>query len=587
MPNGRRTFGVTTLIALLAYACFFAIAVVSYSANEVVPAFALRWEAAKAMQGFLGVLPGLLFLSLAVALGSSKGKADELIQASILPMVLLSSLLAAFALLAGPQIEASLAGMRSSSAAFGSSLAAARSALDAGDLAHARSEFTVCRAISPRDSRLDDVESKLSSAELKVARDALPAPPREISPPNDPVAAKDYYLKALSFAEKGDYFSANWYASTAARLDASYTDARRLAAKSWEELHARGADPSDRERAAFYARKLEGYGLLSSNDPVGAYRVFKELSEETRDKKKIYADDPDVRRYLAESLAGTEKAAFFKDEADEALADFLVPDIFFRVPAAADPGANANRKAQSKAGAHAELQEGPLRIIAAKDAAWAGGALYFREFEYLETGPKGVRALVRSPFAKLTDGKVFLVCVERDKPANVYKPAWSSGPVSGPASLLELPILPESAYRALASRVAPAALSAFELWKSEGDSKTYGIDSGPLVDELLRRSAMPFALFTAAALGGLFGSRFRRREGDFPRVLYTLVPLMAAALIPSFLVVDRIDALISAWSVKLLPGLSSLVVSAGIRTLVLFLAVLLMAGARDGDGEID
>jgi len=147
--------------------------------------------------------------------------------------------------------------------------------------------------------------------------------------------------------------------------------------------------------------------------------------------------------------------------------------------------------------------------------------------------------------------------------------------------------MPESAYRALASRVAPAALSAFELWKSVGDSKTYGIDSGPLVDELLRRSAMPFALFTAAALGGLFGSRFRRREGDFPRVLYTLVPLMAAALIPSFLVVDRIDALISAWSVKLLPGLSSLVVSAGIRTLVLFLAVLLMAGARDGDGEID
>ena len=59
---------------------------------------------------------------------------------------------------------------------------------------------------------------------------------------------------------------------------------------------------------------------------------------------------------------------------------------------------------------------------------------------------------------------------------------------------------------------------------------------------------------------------------------------MAAALVPLALFAARLDDLISALSAKILPGLSSLVLAAGIRTCVLFLAVLLMAGTRDVDG---
>ena len=58
---------------------------------------------------------------------------------------------------------------------------------------------------------------------------------------------------------------------------------------------------------------------------------------------------------------------------------------------------------------------------------------------------------------------------------------------------------------------------------------------------------------------------------------------MAAALVPVFLISSRIDVLISDWSARIAPGLSSLLLAAGIRTMVLFLAVLLMAGARDVD----
>jgi hypothetical protein len=506
-----------------------------------------------------------------MALGSTKGKAQELVQTAILPAVILSAILAASALIAGPQIESRQSGIRWASAAFSSSLSAARAGLEAGDLVRSREELKLCQAIARKDPRVVELEKLLSTAELTALRKSIPLPAPALPQPKDPIAAKDYYLKALAFAEKGDYFSANWYASTAARLDPSYTDARRLAATSWEELHARGADPADKERAAFYSRKLEGYGLLRSGDPVGAYRVFKELADAK------HADDPDVRRYLAESLTETEKAAFFKDEADSALSSYLIPDIFFRVP-------DTSVRAGLGGGAKSPAKAASLRIIAAKDAAWSDGALYFREFEYLEAGASGPRALVRSPYAKLTDGKILLVCVERDRPSNVYKPIWSTGPSSGPASLVELPLVPENAYRAVASRVDPASLSLFEAWKAVDDSKAYGIDSDPIVADLLARSALPFAIFTAAALGALVGGRFRRRGGNFPKGLYALAPLMAAALVPVFILSARIDELISDWSIKILPGLSSLLLAAGIRTIVLFLVVLLMAGARVVDG---
>jgi hypothetical protein len=561
MHSGQRIFGVAILIDLFAFVGFFLAAAIGFSANEIVPALALKWELAQALRGFFAWIGGLQFLGLAVALGSSKGKAEDLVQSAIVPTVVLSAFLAAAALIVTPPVEAVSADLRAESSAFVASLDASSAGIESGELARARSELAVCQAIARKDPRVTEVEEVLSAAELKAKRDVLPQRPAEIPLARDPAAAKDFYLKALDYSEKGDDMNANKYAATAAQLDPSYTDARRLAATSWEKLHERGYDPEDKDKAAFYERKLEGYSLLRSGDVVGSYRIFKEL-----DSDKRYRSDPDVRRYLSESLSETAKVAFFKDEVDDALASSLVPNVFIRVPD------------------RPEI----VRLAAAKDVAWAEGALYFREFEYLESGSSGLRVLVRSPYAKLTDGKLLLVCVERDRPANVYKPSWTAGPVSGPANLMELPIANESVYRALLARTRPQTLSVIEEWKAVREVASFGIDPKPIIADLLDRSALPFGIFTAAALGALAGGRFRRRGGDFPKRLYALVPVMAAALVPVFLLASRVDALISALALKILPGLSCLLLAAGTRTIVLFLAVLLLAGARDVDGdEID
>lgn len=570
MSSGRRVVAASALFGALAVLGFFAAAAVSYSPSRVIPSLSMRWEWTEAFLGYFRWLAGLQFLALAVSIGSTEGKTEDLVQGAILPTIVLSALLSAAALLIAPPLEAARSSALAASASFNASLDDARRGLASGDLALARSALTLCQAVSGKDPRVQDLDSRLAAAELKSAKDAVKPAAREAPAPRDPAAAKDYYLKALAFFDKGDFFAANWYASTAMRLDPSYTDARRLAAKAWDSMQSKSPDPADVERAAFYSKKLEGYGLLRAGDPVGAYRVFKELSDAR------HGDDPDVRRYLAESLAGTEKSAFFKDEAERPLASAAVTDALMRIPEA-----KADAKTPASAtGSGAPERAAGSRILAAKRAALSGGALYFSELEYLETGPSGLRAMVRTPFAKLSGGKLFLVCVERDRPAEVLKPTWAAGPASGPASLVELSLEPEAAYKALSSRSAPASLSAIEAWRSAVEAPRYGIDRTPLVDDLLRRSALPFGVFTASALGALAGGRFRKR-GSFDKGLYALVPLMAAALVPVFLLAARVDELISAWSAAMASGLASLAVAAGIRTLALFIAVMLVAGARN------
>jgi hypothetical protein len=563
MHSGRRLVGFVILIDSMALALFFGAGVAGYSANAVVPSLAFRWEATGALLEFFRWMPMLQFLAIAVALGSSEGKSGELIASSILSAAILSALLAAGAVAATPGLQASKTAALRESVLFDTSLAQARLALAGNDLVQAEAAVSRARAVSPSDSRIKELSSLLSAARAKApAEKSAPTSPSPALQNADASGARAYYLKALALADKGQDFEANWYAAAAARMDPSYIDAKRLAARTWERLAAKSEDRSDQTRAAFYDRKLEGYGLLMSSDPIGAYRVFSELSVS-------HATDPDVRRYLAESLAAVKKAAFFTSEVDEAFAGIALGPVFLRIPS----------------------KDGGLRFLAAREAAWGDNALFFREVELLQTAPPGLGGAPLShgysAFGKLAQGKLFLTCVDEPHPARTYPPRWIVGPADGIASVVDLPLAPDTAYRLIASRVAPESLSLPAAWKAATEDAAYGIDSRPLMAALLKRSAIPFAVFTAAALGIFAGVRFRRRKNRsahdpahaFTRAHYMLVPFMAAALIPVMVLTERIDLLISTWSARIVPGLGALALASALHVLVLFLAVLLMAGA--------
>jgi len=580
VASWKKPLGAALLVEAIGLAGFFAAAAARFSANEVVPSLAFAWERAEALLGFIRWLPALQFLGLALALGSSgegdsEAEGEALAAKAVVPAVLLSAAFSAFALLAGPALEASRSSILAASATFNASLGAARASREAGELDKAKAELAVCAAIAPKDGRLAEETGLFETALLKArqAEKAPPPAPEPAAPGADRKTASEYYRKALAYSAKGDQFSAHWYAQQASRLDPSLTEAKRLAATSWEALASRGGE--DPEAAEFYARKLEGYGLLRSGDPVGAYIVFKALAARN-------PEDADVRRYLAESLAEAEKAAFFRDEYERALAGGELRRVFLSLPAAgAKPGRSASAAAAPEAG--------KARILAAASASFAEGAAYFRELEYLEAGPGGASlALVRAPYAKLAEGRLLLLCVEREGSSRVYRPSWSGLPAQGPSSYLPIDLKPELAYRVLAARSRPASLDLVSAWRALPEAAAYGADTRPAARDFAERTGTPFALFAAGLLGALAGARFRRRSGgpgkSFPRRLYALVPLMAAAGLPAYLAARRVDALLSAWAAAALPDRRAAWLAGLVRAALLVAALLVVAGARADRG---
>jgi hypothetical protein len=565
VSSWRKPLATALIVELIGLAGFFIAAVIDFSADLIVPAFTLRWEWTTALLGFFRWIPALQFLGLALALGGSKDDSEATIRHMILPAVMLSVLFSALVLIAQPELSASRSSMLAASGIFTSSLEKSRSALEAGDFAQSRAQLEACRAISPRDARVEVLAERLGYAVVKAGKTAaaVAAPAEPV--PLDPKTARDYYLKALGYSEAGDHLTAHWYAQRAASLDPSHVDAKRLAAKSWEALLARGA--GDPENARFYARKLEGYGLLRAGAAVDAYGIWRELAVE-------HGSDPDVKRYLAESLAEVERTAFFKDEYDQSLGGEVLDPVFLVLPS----------------------QGGSTRILAAAAASFAGESVYFRELEYLEASGGGgpPRALVRAPYGKLSGGRLFLVCAAREPGGAVYRPRWEKGPAAAPSNTLDVDLPTDVAHRVLSAREDPASLGLVAAWRVAAEASSRGVDPEPILRDLARRTGAPFALFAAGLLGAIAGLRFRRREFSTrrdakkpDRRLYLLAPFMAAAGIPAYILAERIGGLIAAWSAAALDGYAAVWAAAGLRVVLLAAAILVIGGTREDRGRAE
>lgn len=108
MASWKRPFWTALLVEALGLAGFFAAALVSFSADNVVPSLALRWEWAEALSGFFRWLPGLQFLSWRRARRNGGNRREdekedeELLSRAIVPAVLLSAAFSAIVILALP-----------------------------------------------------------------------------------------------------------------------------------------------------------------------------------------------------------------------------------------------------------------------------------------------------------------------------------------------------------------------------------------------------------------------------------------------------------------------------------------------------
>jgi hypothetical protein len=560
MKTAKRIAGALILADLLAFLILFGIAAFRSHADLVIPSLAISWELSEAGLSLIEWLPALHFLALALALGTVRDKAENILRSGALPAILLSALFATAGLLLAPRLETTRSSVLASSARFNSSLASTRSALDRGQPAEARAAFGAAEAISPHDPRTDELRDRLLGAEARAERQTTEAKegPEEKPRPDPKAAAKEFEAAAGYFRQK-DFYSAHWHAARAAELDPSRADAAKLAAQAWGEILALGESAEDSRRAAFFARKVDAFARLKSGDSVGAFRLFSELSAEE-------PGDIDAARYLAESLAAVNRDAFFKDEADSAakglcLEGFLLPRL--------------------------GLKDGSARLEA-REIAFGSAAAYLFDAVYTERAADGSQQLkVTSPYAKLAGGRLYFESVEREKPSRVYLPRIEGRP--GPGG--DIPLSVEAgvdliaAYRLTAGRKLPASLGADELFAGAKVAPAYGIPASPFIAELLRRLGLPFMLFGATVLGALVGIRFRVKEGKPSLLSWFALPYMVAVTALYFIFASAMDAALSAWVMRLLPGTKALVASACLRALLIALLLVFVAGLSRNDAD--
>ncbi len=542
------------------FALFFAVALFRHSANSVLPLYAMRWEFATAGIDFLRWLPPLQFFVALVSMATYRGEAEGLVAKITVPAIVISILLSAAGLLLEPVLIRQVATCITTSQRFTVAMDELKSALGAGEAEKARQAFDILEAIDPADMRLTEYQKKLSNLEIKREREGAKAQEeKEAAELFDPVGGKTAWLRAKDFYAKGDWYNAHWQATLAQRLDPGLLEAKRLAALAWEEIaKGKGETARDEAEAAFYSKKLRGYGLIRSEDYVGAWRIFSELSKDR-------GNDTEVRRYLKESLAGIERTAFFRDEADAAAVDSSIPRLFVRFKA----------------------EKGGERVLVAAESAWESGAAYLFDLEYLEVRPDGSTLIVRSRWGKLTGGRLYLVAADRAVPGLAFRASALELPPSTPIergretrapASIELGIPVDELMSLTAARSSPRELKVLDAWNTLAKAQAYGIDPEVLLLELLRRQGLPFALFGSAALGILVGLRFRM-PGTGRGFPLPVLPFLGFVVFFLWSLVERLDLLASAWAARFLPNLGALALSAGLRTGFIIAAVLLAVGA--------
>ncbi len=124
----------------------------------------------------------------------------------------------------------------------------------------------------------------------------------------------DLINSARMFLERGNYYSAHYYATIAVQQSGdTRADARRVQSEALRAIEGESWRIEEESQRTLYRDKLNAYQLLvrGERDPralVDAYYLFQELAARA-------PDDPDVRRYSAVAEERVAAISFFVEEA--------------------------------------------------------------------------------------------------------------------------------------------------------------------------------------------------------------------------------------------------------------------------------
>ncbi|MBI9107254.1 MAG: hypothetical protein JEZ04_10975 [Spirochaetales bacterium] len=329
---------------------------------------------------------------------------------------------------------------------------------------------------------------------------------------------------ARNYLEIEDYYSAYYYAQMAASLSGSSEDARSITSKAWAALLKSEPSKEDSQEFNLYARKKHGTELLLGSKPIDAYYLFNQL-------KIDYPEDPDVGKYLAESISATRKLTYFIDEAEK-ITSF--------------PGTTGICALNINEADHKEL------LFIGKMVSLAEGT-FFQNIEVIDFSPyTGVNMQMTSRFGKLIGDHIVLNGIDRENQSiRIYPEYQSSDAIPDIYNTLKLNVDPNFLKGLSSQNNFYKKLNILELIEFEPVMSGYGWAAKPLYIEIIFRILKPFTFIILTFLILAFSWKYRRFSGKLPVSGLVLFPVViyitalfseaygyAAQLLCSFIVLN-------------------------------------------------
>jgi hypothetical protein len=569
MKGARNVF----LVMIPGFAAVFAVfAIIEFFISPergIVPAFLNAWHLHRAFQSSCDWLGPLLATSVFLALGISRNEDGSSARGGVAAVLFAGLLAASAAVILAPMSASKSEGMSEASAVFAANLEAGTKSAAAGEWESAARALDAMEIVSPRDKRY------LALRQRYAGRPATPAPETALSPSPSPAtddAANDMYLQAKKAFDEGDYYLAHTLAVRAARVDPSRLDAQRLSARAWEKIASLEDSQEEKDLRAFSKDKRESYEFLRNGDPVTAYSRFLKLKEK-------HPKDQDVDRYLKESLSAMRSIAFFADEISRLSPLPRARRLFFRVP---ESGQGQKPDASAR---------GSVAFISASSVFVGREISYFTELEYMVLDKGKPSLKVSAPYAKLSGGRLFLACYDRNDPSRFYGPVFLLGGENLPApNFLDLGL---SQADAAVAAIAASPLRSASPWDivslCRGGARL-GIDPAPFLEEGLMRIHKTVALMLVALLSLFLGLRHGKSGDRRPLLEATLLSPLVFITASTFM---GVLTWASGVLIRLLqpsgaarPAIGSIVlVFSLVQAGLIAVAVILIAGNRSSRGD--
>jgi hypothetical protein len=428
------------------------------------------------------------------------------------------------------------------------------------DASEKRGDFRASLDALDRYLSIDKGNKKLAEKRLdvsaKAALQAAPGPGPAVAGMTGDAAgmsAQALVEKARFYFDRQDWYSAHYYAQSAASLDPRRTDAVRMAAEAWDKINGLSQAEKDLNTANLIREKNKAYAMLVAGNVLGAYYEFGRIGAGN-------PGDRDIATYLAESGRRLEAEAFFVDEAKRMETLPGTQGILFL-----NGGGQGTREA----------------VYIGKMVELPAGEAYFYDVEAVRYDTAGaVQWHFSAPYGRREGDSILLHSVDRKDATRQYLPLYLQG--ARPAaerSVLRLQPSVEELHSLSMGRDALAVMGLPELWQMRAHLASFGIPRQALSVEMTMKMLMPFVFLIlsifAVSLGWAYRARYLARLSPFAVVLMPLVPLVLSVLSLLYVHAHRVIIGFSVIAFGLTPAL---IVLAVLELILLAVSLVMLAG---------